>query len=88
MHFLGNIKISDKFTFMQHNASVDLRIKHSKKSPDLDQIAQLILSHPSGSRTWDVTRDLHFLHGLDVATEVGACGGLGWTDVYYHQPLH
>lgn len=59
-----------------------------KDAPDLDQTAQLILSHPPGGGARDVTGDLHLLHGLDVITEVGARGGLSWADVYDHQPLH
>lgn len=63
-------------------------VKKTMKSSDLDQTTQLILSHPPSGRAWDVAGDLHLLHGLDVIVEVGACGGLGWTDVDYHQPLH
>lgn len=60
----------------------------SKRSADLDQTAQLVLSHPSGSGAWEVTGDLHLLHGPDVKAEVCSCGGLGWTDVHDHQLLH
>lgn len=60
----------------------------SKRSADLDQTAQLVLSHPSSGGAWEVTGDLHILHGLDVKAEVCACGGLSRADVHDHQPLH
>lgn len=57
-------------------------------STDLNQAAQLVLSHPSGSGTRDVTGNLHFLHGLDVGAEVCKSGGPCWTYVHHHQPVY
>lgn len=55
---------------------------------DLNQSAQLILGHPSGSGTRDVAGDLHLLHRLDVEAEVGGRGRPRWADVHDHQPVH
>lgn len=57
-------------------------------STDLNQGAQLILSHPSGGGARDVAGDLHFLHSLDVGAEVCEGGSLCWTYVHHHKSVY
>lgn len=66
----------------------DVTIGHIHRSTDLNQAAQLVLSHPSGSGARDVAGDLHFLHGLNVGAEVCEGGSSCWTYVHHHQPVN
>lgn len=56
-------------------------------STDLNQAAQLVLRHPSGSGARDIAGDLHFLHSLDVGAEVCEGGTSCWAYVHHHQPV-
>lgn len=58
------------------------------RSTDLNQAAQLVLSHPSGSGARDVAGDLHLLHGLDVGAEVCEGGSSCRAYVHHHQPVY